>query len=126
LHKTEASISRAVAEDDTQSAIFDIYTLRKKLIIISFFQAKKGIYMKAIGFYQYLPVEDPESLVEVEVPTPEPRGRDLLVRVKAVSVNPVDTKVRARQELLEKEPRIPGWDAAGVVEASNDWSFSVN
>jgi zinc-binding alcohol dehydrogenase family protein len=78
---------------------------------------KRGIYMKAIGFYQYLPVEDPESLVEVEVPTPEPRGRDLLVRVKAVSVNPVDTKVRARQELLEKEPRIPGWDAAGVVEA---------
>ena len=73
--------------------------------------------MRAIGFYQYLPVEDPDSLVEVEVPTPEPGGRDLLVRVKAVSVNPVDTKVRARQEGVLTEPRIPGWDAAGVVEA---------
>ena len=73
--------------------------------------------MRAIGFYQYLPVEDPDSLVEVEVPTPEPGGRDLLVRVKAVSVNPVDTKVRARQEGVLTEPRIPGWDAAGVVAA---------
>ncbi len=73
--------------------------------------------MKAIGFYQYLPVDDPESLLEVEVPDPEARGRDLLVRVKAVSVNPVDTKVRARQEGVLTEPRIPGWDAAGVVEA---------
>jgi NADPH:quinone reductase-like Zn-dependent oxidoreductase len=73
--------------------------------------------MKAIGFYQYLPVDDPESLVEVEVPTPEPGARDLLVRVKAVSVNPVDTKVRMRQEGVLTEARIPGWDAAGVVEA---------
>ena len=73
--------------------------------------------MKAIGFYQYLPVEDPASLVEVEVPTPEPGERDLLVRVKAVSVNPVDTKVRARQDGVLSDPRIPGWDAAGVVEA---------
>lgn len=73
--------------------------------------------MRAIGFYRYLPVEDPESLMEVEVPDPEPQGRDLRVRVKAVSVNPVDTKVRARQEGVLTEPRIPGWDAAGVVEA---------
>src|SRR3990172_4000141 len=73
--------------------------------------------MKAIGFYQYLPVEDPESLIEVELPDPEPRGRDLLVRVKAVSVNPVDVKVRARQESVARGPRILGWDAAGVVEA---------
>ena len=73
--------------------------------------------MKAIGFYQYLPVEDPSSLVEVEVPTPEPGGRDLLVRVKAVSVNPVDVKVRSRLETVETEPRIIGWDVAGVVES---------
>ena len=52
--------------------------------------------MKAIGIYKSLPVEDPDCLVEVEVPTPEPAGRDLLVRVKAVSVNPVDVKVRQR------------------------------
>ncbi len=73
--------------------------------------------MKAIGFYQYLPVEDPASLLAVEVPDPEPQGRDLLVRVKAVSVNPVDTKVRARQVGILRKPRILGWDAAGVVEA---------
>ena len=72
--------------------------------------------MKAIGFYQYLPVEDPASLVEVEVPAPEPGGRDLLVRVKAVSVNPVDVKIRSRLETVEAEPRIIGWDVAGVVE----------
>ena len=80
--------------------------------------------MKAIGFYQFLPVEDPASLVEVEVPTPEPGARDLLVRVKAVSVNPVDVKVRSRQKTVETEPRIIGWDAAGVVESiGNDVSL---
>jgi zinc-binding alcohol dehydrogenase family protein len=72
--------------------------------------------MKAIGFYQYLAVKNPDSLVEVEVPTPEPDLRDLLVRVKAVSVNPVDVKVRSRLDAVEKEPKIIGWDAAGVVE----------
>jgi len=73
--------------------------------------------MKAIGFYQYLPVENPESLVEVEIPTPEPGARDLLVRVKAVSVNPVDVKVRSRLKTVEKQPKIIGWDVAGVVES---------
>ena len=73
--------------------------------------------MKAVGLYKYLPIEDPESLIDVEVPKPEARGRDLLVRVKAVSVNPVDTKVRAPKEKVETEPKILGWDAAGVVEA---------
>ena len=51
--------------------------------------------MKAVGLYQYLPIEKPDSLVELDLPKPEPIGRDLLVRVEAVSVNPVDTKVRA-------------------------------
>ena len=74
--------------------------------------------MKAIGFYQSLPADNPASLVAVDVPDPEPRDRDLLVRVKAVSVNPVDIKVRARQEGVLSEPRIPGWDAAGIVEAA--------
>jgi zinc-binding alcohol dehydrogenase family protein len=73
--------------------------------------------MKAIGFYQYLPVNNPECLVEMDLPDPTPSDRDLLVRVKAVSVNPVDTKVRMRQEGILTDPRIPGWDAAGVVEA---------
>jgi zinc-binding alcohol dehydrogenase family protein len=73
--------------------------------------------MRAVGLYRYLPIENPESLVDVEVPKPEAQGRDLLVRVKAVSVNPVDTKVRSPKEGVETQARILGWDAAGVVEA---------
>ncbi len=73
--------------------------------------------MKAIGAYKNLPIDDPQSLVVVDTPIPEPTGRDLLVKVKAVSVNPVDTKVRYRIEGELPEPKILGWDAAGVVEA---------
>lgn len=73
--------------------------------------------MKAVGLYKYLPIDDPESLVDLDIPKPEARGRDLLVRVRAVSVNPVDTKVRAPKDKVEAEPRILGWDAAGVVES---------
>jgi zinc-binding alcohol dehydrogenase family protein len=73
--------------------------------------------MKAVGLYKYLPIDNPESLIDVELPAPEAKGRDLLVRVRAVSVNPVDTKVRAPKEKVETEPKILGWDAAGVVAA---------
>jgi NADPH:quinone reductase len=73
--------------------------------------------MKAIGLYQYLPIDNPDSLVEVEVPTPTPSGYDLLVRVHAVSVNPVDVQMRAPRAGTELTPHILGWDAAGVVEA---------
>ena len=76
--------------------------------------------MRAVGLYKYLPIDDPESLVDVEVPKPEARGRDLLVRVRAVSVNPVDTKVRAPKDKVEAEPKILGWDAAGTVEAAGE------
>ena len=50
--------------------------------------------MKAVGLTQYLPIHDPSSLMDVTLPTPEPGERDLLVRVEAISVNPVDCKVR--------------------------------
>jgi len=73
--------------------------------------------MKAVGFYKYLPIDHPESLLDVEVPKPAPHGRDLLVRVRAVSVNPVDAKVRAPKDRTETKPKILGWDAAGTVEA---------
>jgi zinc-binding alcohol dehydrogenase family protein len=73
--------------------------------------------MRAVGLYKYLPIEDPESLIDVEIPQPEAHRHDLLVRVKAVSVNPVDAKVRAPKEKVETEPKILGWDAAGTVEA---------
>lgn len=52
--------------------------------------------MKAVGLYKYLPIDDPQSLVDLDIPQPNhpTTGRDLLVAIKAISVNPVDTKVR--------------------------------
>jgi len=74
--------------------------------------------MKAVGLYKYLPVSDPECLVDVTVDKPEAQEKDLLVKVKAISVNPVDTKVRIRgpKDIQEPEPKILGWDVAGIVE----------
>ncbi len=74
--------------------------------------------MKAIGLYRYLPIEHAESLLDLEIETPTATGRDLLVEVKAISVNPVDTKRRAPKDLVEPAPKILGWDAAGVVKAA--------
>jgi zinc-binding alcohol dehydrogenase family protein len=71
--------------------------------------------MKAVGFYRSLPIDQADSLVDVEVEKPAPRGRDLLVKVEAVSVNPVDTKVRMRGNPDPDVPKILGWDAAGTV-----------
>ncbi|HZL31252.1 MAG TPA: zinc-binding alcohol dehydrogenase family protein [Pseudolabrys sp.] len=74
--------------------------------------------MKAVGYYKSLPASEPESLVDIDAETPAPKGRDLRVAVKAVSVNPVDTKVRMRAAPRAGEPaKILGYDAAGVVEA---------
>lgn len=72
--------------------------------------------MKAIGLYRYLPIENEESLLDVELPRPVASGRNLLVRVKAISVNPVDTKVRSPKVECEETPRVLGWDVAGIVE----------
>ena len=71
--------------------------------------------MKAVGLTQYLPIDNENSLLDVEILKPKAKGKDLLVQVKAISVNPVDTKVRAPQDQVESEPRILGWDAAGIV-----------
>lgn len=73
--------------------------------------------MKAVGYYHSLPVSDQGALVDIEVPAPTPLVRDLLVRVSAVSVNPVDTLVRRNVPPEGQQARILGWDAAGVVEA---------
>jgi len=75
------------------------------------------IHMKAVALTRYLPIDDPQSLFDVELPTPAPGGRDLLVRVEAVSVNPVDTKLRAPKPHVEAQPKVLGYDAAGTVEA---------
>lgn len=74
--------------------------------------------MKAVGLLRYLPIENPNSLLDVELDKPSPEGRDLLVKVRAVSVNPVDAKVRSPKERVENAPRVLGWDVAGVVEAT--------
>ena len=73
--------------------------------------------MKAIGYYQPLPIDNPESLQDIELPAPVAGPRDLLVRVKAISVNPVDTKVRKNMAPEAGQPKVLGWDAAGTVEA---------
>ncbi len=73
--------------------------------------------MKAIVARQSLPADHPDALVDVELPVPVPGPRDVLVEVKAVSVNPVDTKVRAGMPAEPGEGRVLGWDAAGVVKA---------
>ncbi len=80
--------------------------------------------MKAVGLTHYLPIDDPKSFVDVELPTPKPAGRDLQVAVKAIAVNPVDTKVRRGRGddagQAEDPPRILGWDASGIVEVVGD------
>ncbi|MFJ4113421.1 zinc-binding alcohol dehydrogenase family protein [Pseudomonas sp. NPDC089758] len=70
--------------------------------------------MKAIVFTQPgLPIQDPQSLYEADLPKPTPGARDLLVEVKAIAVNPVDTKVRASRSA--DQPQVLGWDAVGIV-----------
>ncbi|MFK2899876.1 zinc-binding alcohol dehydrogenase family protein [Dyella jejuensis] len=73
--------------------------------------------MKAVALTHYLPIDDPQSLLDVELPTPQIGADDLLVRVEAVSVNPVDTKLRAPKPQVEAQPRVLGFDAAGTVAA---------
>ena len=72
--------------------------------------------MKAVGYQHSLPIQDETSLIDVELPRPSPSGRDLLVRVMAISVNPVDAKMRLRSEPQNGSHRVLGWDASGIVE----------
>lgn len=76
--------------------------------------------MKAIGIYQHQPTTASDCFMEVEIDRPQPGTRDLLVQVKAVSVNPVDYKVRSSVKEKQAAPRILGWDVAGVVEQVGD------
>ncbi|XUY27562.1 zinc-binding alcohol dehydrogenase family protein [Agrobacterium sp. rho-8.1] len=73
--------------------------------------------MRAIGYKSAKPITEADALVDLDVPVPDAKGHDLLVEVKAVSVNPVDTKVRRNQPPENGEPRILGFDAAGIVKA---------
>ncbi|MGV6876030.1 zinc-binding alcohol dehydrogenase family protein [Pseudochelatococcus sp. B33] len=77
--------------------------------------------MRAVGYKIPLPIAEGNSLVDIDLPRPTPAGRDLLVEIKAISVNPVDTKVRANARPEGDGWKVLGWDAAGiVVEAGPD------
>ncbi|SDN41468.1 zinc-binding alcohol dehydrogenase family protein [Actinacidiphila guanduensis] len=73
--------------------------------------------MPAVAYRRSLPVDDPESLLDIELPVPQPGPRDLLVRIEAVAVNPVDYKVRQSGDPEGGQPKVLGWDAAGTVVA---------
>ncbi|KVV04381.1 MULTISPECIES: zinc-binding alcohol dehydrogenase family protein [unclassified Pseudomonas] len=73
--------------------------------------------MKAVAYYHSLPIQDPLALQDIELPEPIAGPRDLLVEVKAISVNPVDTKVRENVQPDAGTAKVLGWDVAGVVKA---------
>lgn len=73
--------------------------------------------MRAVAYKIPQPISAETSLMDVDLPTPEATGHDLLVEIKAVSVNPVDVKVRASATPPEGEFKVLGWDAAGIVKA---------
>ena len=76
--------------------------------------------MRAVAYLRPVPIEEEHALVDVDVDRPRPAGRDLLVAIKAVSVNPVDVKRRGRDD-APGQPKILGYDAAGiVVEAGSE------
>ncbi|MEM1252795.1 MAG: alcohol dehydrogenase catalytic domain-containing protein [Cyanobacteria bacterium P01_H01_bin.21] len=76
--------------------------------------------MKAFGVTQFLPVGHPDCFVECYLDVPTPGPKDLQVRVQAVSVNPIDCKIRGSVQGRLMTPKILGWDVAGVVTAVGD------
>ncbi len=73
--------------------------------------------MKAVAYFHSLPSNDPQSLQDVQLAEPTPGPHDLLVQVRAISVNPVDTKIRANVAPVEGQAKVLGWDVSGVVQA---------
>jgi len=73
--------------------------------------------MKAVAYRKSLPINEADALIDVELPDPVAQGRDLLVEVRAVSVNPVDVKIRRNVAPAEGGAKVIGWDAAGIVRA---------
>lgn len=76
--------------------------------------------MKAIAYTRPLDINARDALVDVDLPVPQASGRDLLVKVRAISVNPVDTKIRASVAPDHGEYKVLGWDAVGEVVAVGD------
>lgn len=82
--------------------------------------------MKAVGYTRSLAIVDENALEDIEVEKPSATGTDLLVKISAIAVNPVDCKIRQRVE-PQGQPKILGWDAVGVVEevGSDVTAFAV-
>lgn len=76
--------------------------------------------MKAIGYTQSLPINNPHSLVDIELPKPSASGHDLLVQVKSIAVNPVDFKIRQNVPSDNGQYKVIGWDAVGEVIATGE------
>jgi len=76
--------------------------------------------MKAIGYIKSLPITDIASLTDIELPQPIAAGRDLLIKINAIAVNPVDYKVRLNMPPVEGEHKVIGWDAVGEVVATGE------
>jgi len=76
--------------------------------------------MKAVGYSKSLPINDPESLTDIELPQPIATGHDLLVKINAIAVNPVDYKIRQKISPVEGDEKVLGWDAVGEVVATGE------
>lgn len=76
--------------------------------------------MKAVGYTKSLPINEPESLRDIELPQPIATGRDLLVKIRAIAVNPVDYKIRQRMAPAEGASKVLGWDAVAEVVATGE------
>jgi len=76
--------------------------------------------MDAVVFDKSQDIKQPGALFDCQLPTPQPKGYDLLVEIKAISVNPVDAKVRLRALPEKGEPKVLGWDACGLVVAKGE------
>ena len=76
--------------------------------------------MKAVGYTHSLPINDPESLIDIELPQPNANGHDLLVKIHAIAVNPVDFKIRQNVAPTDGGHKVLGWDAVGEVVATGE------
>ena len=76
--------------------------------------------MKATGYNKNLPIDHENSLQDIEIETPKATGKDLLVEIKAIAVNPVDYKIRQGREPKDGNWEIIGWDATGIVKEIGD------
>ncbi|PKH88626.1 zinc-binding alcohol dehydrogenase family protein [Colwellia sp. Bg11-28] len=76
--------------------------------------------MKAIGYKKSLPISDIDSLVDIEIPQPIATGRDILVKISAIAVNPVDYKIRQNKPSETDEYKVIGWDAVGEIVAMGE------